>query len=57
MRQMTEKEYGAKYFRLSVRFQNILRDIRTVIEEATSPHPANSAGDYIREIAAIMEEE
>lgn len=57
MRELTGKEYAALYYKMSIRFQNKLQNIRAVIEEATSSHPANSAGDYIREIAAIMEEE
>ena len=57
MRELTDIEYATRFYRLSVKFQNKLQDIRTVIEEATSPHPANSAGDYIRKIAAILEED
>ena len=38
-----------------IKAQNKLQDIGFVIAEATSPYPADSAGDYIREILGIWE--
>ena len=38
-----------------IKAQNKLQDIWFVIAEATSDSPANSAGDYIRQILEIVE--